>query len=90
MRDIKAAVLRQWMAFWLLGEPATAGFHCVPLKVKTRVEFMEVKYGLQTHPASAVAQVTQLIQHSHTYLHMRRNESETEGVLRLSPRKKQG
>lgn len=81
LSDIKAAALRQRMAFWLLREPATAGFHCVPLKVKTRVEFMEVKYGLQSHPAGAVAQVTQLIQHSHTYLHMRRNESET-GVLR--------
>lgn len=61
-----------------------AGFHCVPLKVKTRVEFMEVKYGLQAHPASAVAQVTQLIQHSHTYLHTWWDECETGGVLRPS------
>lgn len=53
LRDIKATALKQWMAFWLLREPATAGFHCVPLKVKTRVEFMEVKYSLQPHPASA-------------------------------------
>lgn len=42
-----ATALMQRMAFWLLREPATAGFHCVPLKVETRVEFMEVKYSLQ-------------------------------------------
>lgn len=76
-RDIKATALKQWMAFWLLREPATAGLHCVPLKVKTRVEFMEMKYSLQPHPASIVAQVTRLIQHSHTYSQMRRNEHET-------------
>lgn len=72
-----ATALMQGMAFWLLREPATAGFHCVPLKVKTRVEFMEVKYSLQPCPASAVVQVTQLIQHSHTYSHTSRNEHET-------------